>query len=245
MLPQGMFSVAVATVLFPTLAAARHPRRPGGLPRHVSLGPAPDQLPALPGRRRLDRARRADRAPPLRARRVRARPDDVVAGGARGLLDRPHLQRDDADAEPRLLQPPGAVEPDRVALDPRVLNVALYAVFYRVGAWGIPFAISLANIAASGCCSSRSGAGSAARPDRDRAVVRPRHVLASAVLAAVELRSSGGCSTRRSAARSSAQLVSLGVALVAGGAVYLVACRALGVREMATLLSLRDRSRRD
>ena len=42
-----------------------------------------------------------------------------------------------------------------------------------------------------------------------------------------------------------AQLVSLGVALAAGGAAYLVACRALGVREIATLLSLRARSRRD
>ena len=28
-----------------------------------------------------------------------------------------------------------------------VLNTALYAVFYRVGVWGIPLAISLANIA--------------------------------------------------------------------------------------------------
>ena len=41
-----------------------------------------------------------------------------------------------------------------------------------------------------------------------------------------------------------AQVVSLGTALVLGGAAYLVACRALGVREMATLLSLRDRFRR-
>ena len=41
-----------------------------------------------------------------------------------------------------------------------------------------------------------------------------------------------------------AQLVSLGLALVAGGAVYLAACRALRVRELATLLSLRGRFRR-
>ena len=37
--------------------------------------------------------------------------------------------------------------PTVVALANLALNVALYAVFYRVGAWGIPLAISLANIA--------------------------------------------------------------------------------------------------
>ena len=42
-----------------------------------------------------------------------------------------------------------------------------------------------------------------------------------------------------------AQLLSLTAALVAGGAVYLVLCRALRVHEMAALLSLRDRFRRD
>ena len=41
-----------------------------------------------------------------------------------------------------------------------------------------------------------------------------------------------------------AQVVSLGLALVAGGAAYLLACRALRVREITTLLSLRDRFRR-
>jgi hypothetical protein len=42
-----------------------------------------------------------------------------------------------------------------------------------------------------------------------------------------------------------AQLLSVGAALLAGGGVYLAACRALGVPEIATLLSLRDRFRRD
>ena len=41
-----------------------------------------------------------------------------------------------------------------------------------------------------------------------------------------------------------AQFVSLGTALVVGSVVYLAACRALRVHEMATLLSLRDRFRR-
>jgi hypothetical protein len=41
-----------------------------------------------------------------------------------------------------------------------------------------------------------------------------------------------------------AQVVSLGVALSAGSAAYLIACRALRVREMQALLSLRSRFRR-
>jgi putative peptidoglycan lipid II flippase len=41
-----------------------------------------------------------------------------------------------------------------------------------------------------------------------------------------------------------AQLLSLGTALLLGAAVYVLACRALRVRELTTLLSLRDRFRR-
>jgi putative peptidoglycan lipid II flippase len=41
-----------------------------------------------------------------------------------------------------------------------------------------------------------------------------------------------------------AQFVSVSAALLAGGIAYLVTCRALRVREMAALLSLRDRFRR-
>jgi hypothetical protein len=41
-----------------------------------------------------------------------------------------------------------------------------------------------------------------------------------------------------------AQLVSVGGALAAGGAAYLVCCRLLGVREIEALLTLRDRFRR-
>jgi hypothetical protein len=40
-----------------------------------------------------------------------------------------------------------------------------------------------------------------------------------------------------------AQVVSVSAALVAGGAVYLVVCRALRLRELRALLSLRGRSR--
>jgi putative peptidoglycan lipid II flippase len=134
--------------------------------------------------------------------------------------------------------------PTLVALVLVVLTTALYAVFYRVGTWGIPFAISLANIAGVVLlfAALRRRVGRLDLTETVRSFVLV--VLASAVLAGVSyglwwlLDDALGRSL-------GAQIVSLGVALAAGGAAYLVACRALGVREIATLLSLRTRTRRD
>ena len=75
MLPQGMFSVAIATVLFPSLARLATARRPRRLPRHDRARAAPDRVPADPGRGRQRRPRRADHPHPLPARRVDAGPD--------------------------------------------------------------------------------------------------------------------------------------------------------------------------
>ena len=75
MLPQGMFSVAVATILYPSLARLATRGDLAGFRDHRLQRAAADQLPAHPRRGRLGRPRRADRPPALRARRVRARPD--------------------------------------------------------------------------------------------------------------------------------------------------------------------------
>ena len=74
MLPQGMFSVAIATVLFPSLARLAIARRPATASADtVSIGPAPDRVPARARRGRQRGARRADHPPPLPARRVARR----------------------------------------------------------------------------------------------------------------------------------------------------------------------------
>ena len=149
MLPQGMFSVAVATVLFPTLArlatrgdlAGVRNTMPSACARSTSsCCPPPPSRSSWPSRSSAcsTSAARSSRADPRRRRR------------ARRLLGRAHLQRDDADAEPGLLQPAEPWIPTVIALANLALNVALYAVFYRVGTWGIPFSISLANIAGVG-----------------------------------------------------------------------------------------------
>ena len=105
-------------VLYPSSPGSR-PAATWRLPRHGLDRPAPDQLPARSGGRRLGRSGGADRASPLRARRVHPRPDDGGRGCARRLLARAHLQRDDADAEPRLLRPAGAVDADARRPRPR------------------------------------------------------------------------------------------------------------------------------
>ena len=62
MLPQGIFAVAVTTVLFPTLARLAARGRHRRAPARARRRPAPDRLPARPGGARVDRAREADRA---------------------------------------------------------------------------------------------------------------------------------------------------------------------------------------
>ena len=70
MLPQGMFSVAIATVLFPSLSRLAARGDIDGFRDTVARRPAPDRVPAHPGRGRQRRARRADRPHPLPARRL-------------------------------------------------------------------------------------------------------------------------------------------------------------------------------
>jgi putative peptidoglycan lipid II flippase len=128
--------------------------------------------------------------------------------------------------------------PTAIALVNLALNVVLYVAFERLGAWGIPLAISLANVAGVGllALTLRHRVGSLHLVGTADAFVRA--LLASAVLAAVAYGVWRGLDEAlgRSVA---AQLVSVSAALIAGGAAYLVACRLLRVRELSAVLSLR------
>ena len=75
MLPQGVFSVAVATVLFPSLARLAARRDLDGFRSTASLGAPADRVPARAGERRHRGAGRAADARHLPARCVRGRPD--------------------------------------------------------------------------------------------------------------------------------------------------------------------------
>ena len=73
MLPQGMFSVAVATVLFPALAGSPRAATCAGLRALTGTGMRQIALLLIPSAAAIDRARDADHAARLPARRVRRR----------------------------------------------------------------------------------------------------------------------------------------------------------------------------
>jgi putative peptidoglycan lipid II flippase len=131
--------------------------------------------------------------------------------------------------------------PTTIALGNLALNVVLNAGLYRVGIWGIPLATSIVNIAGTaallvvfrrrlGRIDGRAMSSSYARIAVASAVAAGAGFGAWFALDDVFGRSLG------------AQVVSVGLGLVAAAGAYFLAARLLAVRELATLLSLRRRS---
>jgi len=128
--------------------------------------------------------------------------------------------------------------PTAVALANLGLNAALDAAFYRLGIWGIPLATSIVNVAGTFALLVllRRHLG---RLDLGRTLDSViRITAASLVLGGVAY---GVWRPLDDALghRFVAQLVSLGVALAVGAAVYLVMCRLLRVQELRALRLLR------
>jgi putative peptidoglycan lipid II flippase len=236
--PQGMFSVAVATVLFPTLSRLATRRDLEGFRSMVSAGLRQIAFLLIPASVVC-----AVLAEPI-VRIVYQRGDftapqtDVVAdcvvafslglafNGAMLMLNRAFFS----------LQ--SAWIPTAVALANLGVNAALDAAFYRVGIWGIPLSTSLVNIAGTFALLVllRRKLG---RLDLGRTLDSViRIAIASALLAAVAY---GVWRPLDDALghRFVAQVVSLGLALVVGAAVYLLACRLLRVQELRALRLLR------
>ena len=112
-LPQGIFSVAIATVLFPTLARFADPRRDRQPAGDDGQRDAPDPLRPGPGRGRDPGPLGADDPARLPARRIHPGADH--AGRDRALLVRLLAadQRPLPAPDPHLLQPPAALDGDR------------------------------------------------------------------------------------------------------------------------------------
>jgi putative peptidoglycan lipid II flippase len=240
MLPQGIFSVAVATVLFPLLS--RHAAREDweALKTTVATGlrlivfllvpaSAAAAILATPIVRLLYQhgAFTANQthivAPCLAAFAL-----GLTFNGTMLMLNRGFFS----------LQ--SAWIPTVVALMNLGINAVLDAVFYRFGIWGIPLSTSLVNIAGTWALIvlfQRRVGGFAMKQTSQTFVLV---VVASAVLAAVAwwvwhlLDSALGQSLP-------AQVVSLGSGLLLGYAAFFGACRLLGVRELETLSRLRHR----
>jgi putative peptidoglycan lipid II flippase len=242
MLPQGMFSVAVATVLFPAISRLAAVGDLDGFLRTVNLGLRQIAFLLVPAS--FAAAVLAEPIVRLSYERGQFTPDQtpVVAGalaaftlglmfnGAMLMLNRAFFG----------LQSPWL--PTWVALGNLGLNAVFDTIFYRLGVWGIPLSTSLVNIAGTAALIFllRHRLGRIDLRETGRAT--GSIVLAGCLLAAVAFPSWYGLDA--ALGRSTiAQIVSVGVALAAGGAAYLLACRALGVAELQALLSLRRRRR--
>ena len=243
MLPQGMFSIALATVLFPALSRLAARADADRFRDTVSLGLRQISFLLLPAgaasavlaepivRLLYERGAFDPAETPVVAAALTAFSLGLVFNGAMLILNRAFFG----------LQSPWT--PTAVALANLGVNTLLFFAFYRVGVWGIPLAISLANVAGAAALlvllRRRLGRLDFARI----AATVARHAVAAAVLAGVCYavwallddvlgRSLAG------------QLASLGTALLAGGLAYLVCSRLLGVRELEALRSLRARTPR-
>jgi putative peptidoglycan lipid II flippase len=242
MLPQGMFSVAIATVLFPTLSrlASRGDMRAfasavsRGL-RQIAFLLAPTAVVSAvlcePIIRVLyERGHWTPSQTPVVAYALAAFSAGLVFNGAMLMLNRAFFSLQDNWI------------PTVVALANLVLNAALDAAFYRLGVWGIPLATAVVNIGGTVALMVLLRRRLGRIEGGKIASSVSRIALASVAVAAVafavwkpldsELGRSFG-----------AQVVSLGAALIASAVVYLVVCGVLRVPEMQALLSLRGRLR--
>jgi putative peptidoglycan lipid II flippase len=242
MVPQGMFSVAVATVLFPALARLAARRDDEGFRTTVGLGlrqiafllvPASVAFAVLAEpivRLLYERGEFGPHETEVVAAALAAFSLGLTFNGAMLMLNRAFFG----------LQAPWI--PTWVALGNLILNTALFAVFYRVGTWGIPFAISLANVAGTAALlvllRRRLGKVEDARTTRSTLLV----TAAGIPLAVVSFVT--WWVLDEALGRSFAgQFASVSLALAAGGAAYVFSARLLGVRELNALLSLRARAR--
>src|SRR5579871_1968255 len=240
MLPQGMFSVAVATVLFPLLS--RHSAREDweAFKSTIALGLRLISFLLLPAS-----AAAAVLATPIvrllyQHGAFTASQTHIVApclaafslgltfNGTMLMLNRGFFS----------LQSPWI--PTVVALMNLGINAGLDAWFFRFGIWGIPLSTSIVNIAGTWAMlvlfRRRVGGFDMTETARSFVLV----AVSSAVLAAVawwvwHLLDAGlGQSLP-------AQIVSLGAGLLLGYAAFFGACRLLGVQELETMLRLRRR----
>ena len=243
MLPQGMFSVAVATVLFPSLSRLAARRDLDGFRHTVGLGLRQIAFMLVPAS--VVSAVLAEPIVRLLYQRgqFNASQTIVVSGalaafsaglmfnGAMLMLNRAFFS----------LQSNWV--PTLVALGNLTLNAALDAAFYHLGIWGIPLSTSVVNIAGTAVLIVLLRRRVHRIELRETARATWLIVLASAALAGVSFGIWYGLDNLLGRSFG-AQVVSLGTALLAGGATYLGCCRLLGVRELNALLSLRARLRR-
>jgi putative peptidoglycan lipid II flippase len=238
MLPQGIFAVAVTTVLFPMLARLAARGDAAGLRRTLDGGLRQIAFLLVPAgllsivlaepivRLVYERGEFTTEDTVIVAQCLQAFSLGLVFNGWMLILNRSFY----------------AVQtnwtPTAIALGAVGLNAVLDAVFYRFGIWGIPLATSTVNLVAATVLlvmmRRRLGLEHVGRT----VGVLARVVVAGALAAAAAVGVWYGLDAWLGESLL-AQLVSLGAGFAAGGALYLGSARALGLRELETLLLLR------
>jgi putative peptidoglycan lipid II flippase len=243
MLPQGVFSVAVATVLFPSLARLASRGDVDGFRTRVSLGVRQIAFLLVPAsvvtavlaepitRLVYQRGAFEPGQTPVVAAALAAFAVGLTFNGTMLMLNRAFFS----------LQSNWL--PTAVALANLFLNAVLDVAFSPLGTWGIPLATSLVNIGGTAALFVllRRQIGRVDFSEISRSFVRVLAASALAGAAAFAVWAPLDSAAGRSLA---GQLASVLPALGAAVAVYLAACLAFQVREMQSLLSLRGRLRR-
>src|SRR5919106_3923548 len=241
MLPQGMFSVAVATVLFPRLSRLAAREDLVGFRETVSLGlrqigfllvpaSAVAAVLAVPITRLLyQRGAFEAGNTPVVAGALAAFALGLTFNGTMLMLNRAFFS----------LQSPWI--PTVVAVGNLALNVVLNIALYRVGIWGIPLATSLVNIAGTLALlyyvRRRLG-----RVDGRALASSYTKIAVASALAAGAAYGTWLALDEALGRALGPQLASVGLGLVAAGIVYLALARLIRIRELNMLLSLVGRS---
>ena len=238
MLPQGVFAVAVTTVLFPMLARLAARGDTAGLRRSLDSGLRQIAFLLVPAgllsivlaepivRLVYQRGEFTAENTEIVAQCLQAFSIGLVFNGWMLILNRSFY----------------AVQtnwtPTAIALGAVGLNAVLDTILYRLGIWGIPFATSTVNIVAATVLlvmmRRRLGLEHVGRTLR----IVARVVFAGVLAAAAAFGTWYGLDALLGASVL-AQIVSLGAGFAAGGLVYVGGARALGLRELEALLLLR------
>lgn len=241
MLPQGIFSVAIATVLFPSLSRLAARGDSDGFLETVSLGVRQIGFMLVPASA-IGAALSIPIVRVLYERGAFGADETTVVGHALAafligltfngmmlMLNRAFFS----------LQAPWV--PTWVALGNLFVNAGLDFAFYRLGIWGLPLATAVVNVVASvalfvilrrrlGRLDSRAIAGSYAR-------IVPVAAAAAGVAWGVYAALDGPLGRALGP-----QVVAVGTAVAVAALAYLVLARLLGIRELGALLSLVGRS---
>ena len=242
MLPQGMFSVAIATVLFPSLSRLAARQDIEGFRSTVSLGlrqigfllmpaSAVAAVLAVPIVRLLyQRGEFTADQTEVVAEALAAFSIGLTFNGTMLMLNRAFFS----------LQSPWI--PTWIALGNLGFQIVLNAAFFRLGVWGIPLATSLVNLAGTIALvivfRRRIG-----RLDGRRVLDAYGRILVASILAGGAAYGAWYLSDDAMGRSILAQIVSVSAGIAASVAVYFAAARILRIRELDAILSLVRRSR--